>query len=124
MPVAHNRRQVTAFVDAAPSIRLAADLKTELFRNKSGSWKVSHLHDIDAMMIAVPYCDVVVPDKEIFSLMDRSKAGERNGAIVIRHLDDLLTCWRPRGPSESNRRGSQWMGLACPRCRIRPAATA
>jgi hypothetical protein len=42
------------------------------------------------MTIAVPYCDVVVPDKEIFSLMDRSKAGERNGAVVIRHLDDLI----------------------------------
>jgi len=88
--VAHNRRQLNAFVDSAPSIRLAADLKVELFRNKSSSWKVNHLHDIDAMMIAVPYCDVVVPDKEIFSLMDRTKAGERNGTIVIRHLSDLV----------------------------------
>lgn len=88
-PVADNRHQLTSFVEAAPSIRLAADLKAELFRNKTG-WKINHLHDVDAMSIAVPYCHVVVPDREIFDLMSRTKAGQSNRTIIVRHLLDLV----------------------------------
>jgi len=84
-----SREGMVAFADRIPSLRIAVDLKIELFRNASKTWTVNALHDIDAMSMAVPYCHVVVPDKEMASLMARSKAGERNGTQVLRQMQQL-----------------------------------
>jgi hypothetical protein len=80
------RPRMTAFADRMPSVRIAVDLKAQLFRNH---WKVNALHDIDALSMAVPYCHVVVPDREMADLRSRSRAGQRNGTRVLSRLRDL-----------------------------------
>ncbi|MET9617518.1 hypothetical protein [Kitasatospora indigofera] len=86
------RPGMVAFIDRIPSVRLAVDLKFQLFR-AARPWLVNSLHDIDALSMAVPYCHVVMPDGEMADLMARSKAGQRNGTVVLRrlaHLPDAL----------------------------------
>ncbi|WP_329296041.1 hypothetical protein [Streptomyces sp. NBC_01455] len=84
-----SRRRIVAFADHIPSVRIAVDVKVELFRNAARKWNRNTVHDIDAVSRAVPYCHVVVPDREIADLMGRSKAGPRNGTYVLRGLRDL-----------------------------------
>ncbi|MFJ1551706.1 hypothetical protein [Streptomyces sp. NPDC088246] len=83
------RPGMTAFADQVPSLRIAVDLKVELFRNRSKPWKVNAIHDIDALSIAVPYCHVVVPDSEMADLLSRSAVAQRNGTRILRRLRDL-----------------------------------
>ncbi|WP_328512919.1 hypothetical protein OHB25_59035 [Streptomyces mirabilis] len=84
-----SRRRMVAFADRIPSVRIAVDVKVELFRNAARKWNLNTVHDIDAVSLAVPYCHAVVPDREIADLMGRSKAGPRNGTHVLRGLRDL-----------------------------------
>jgi hypothetical protein len=48
------------------------------------------LHDIDALSFAIPYCHLVITDKQMHSLVCRSEVDERYGTKVIRRLDDLI----------------------------------
>jgi hypothetical protein len=47
------------------------------------------IHDIDALSMAVPYCHVVVPDREMTNLLSRSCAGPRHGTKIITTLSQL-----------------------------------
>ncbi len=84
-----SRRRMVAFADAVPSLRIAVDLKVELFRNAAKPWTMNAIHDIDALSMAVPYCHVVVPDREMASLLSRSRTAERHGTQIIAALPDL-----------------------------------
>lgn len=84
-----SRRRMVAFADAVPSLRIAVDLKVELFRGAAKPWTMNAIHDIDALSKAVPYCHVVVPDREMASLLSRSRAAERHGTQIIAALPDL-----------------------------------
>jgi hypothetical protein len=84
-----SRRRMVAFADAVPSLRIAVDLKVELFRNAAKPWSMNAVHDIDALSMAVPYCHVVVPDREMASLLSRSRAAERHRTQIIAALLDL-----------------------------------
>ena len=84
-----SRRRMVAFADAVPSLRIAVDLKVELFRGAAKPWSMNAVHDIDALSMAVPYCHIVVPDREMASLLSRSRAAERHGTRIITALSDL-----------------------------------
>jgi hypothetical protein len=84
-----SRRRMVAFADAIPSLRIAVDLKVELFRNPAKSWSMNAIHDIDALSMAMPYCHVVVPDSEMADLLSRSDAGPRHGTEIITKLSAL-----------------------------------
>jgi hypothetical protein len=45
---------MVTFADTVPSLRIAVDLKLELFRNIAKPWRMSAIHDIDALSMAVP----------------------------------------------------------------------
>ncbi|MFG2825286.1 hypothetical protein ACGFX4_38395 [Kitasatospora sp. NPDC048365] len=82
------RAAMVAFADRVPSLRIAADLKVELFRSAK-PWTVNAMHDIDALSAAVPYCHLVVPDSEMADLLARSKAGQRCGTQILSKLNRL-----------------------------------
>ena len=84
-----SRRRMVSFADTIPSLRIAVDLKVELFRNASKPWTMNAIHDIDALSMAVPYCHVVVPDREMTNLLSRSGAGPRHGTKIITTLSEL-----------------------------------
>jgi hypothetical protein len=112
-----SRRRMIAFADRMPSLRIAVDLKVELFGNATKTWTMNAIHDIDALSLAVPYCHVVVPDREMAHLLARSQAGKRCDTRIAGRLDELpdmlpdlvsqarsaggdLTGWDWAGPGE------------------------
>ena len=84
-----SRRRMVSFADTIPSLRIAVDLKVELFRNATKPWTMNAIHDIDALSMAVPYCHIVVPDREMTSLLSRSGTGPRHGTRIITTLSEL-----------------------------------
>ena len=84
-----SRRRMVSFVDTIPSLRIAVDLKVELFRNAAKPWTMNAIHDIDALSMAVPYCHFVVPDREMAHLLSRSGTGPRHGTKIITTLAQL-----------------------------------
>lgn len=53
------------FVFALPSTSVTVAIRTHYHSQINKKWKVNDVHDIDAMSVAVPYCDAVMSDKEI-----------------------------------------------------------
>lgn len=75
--------------DAMPSFDVAVTLKTAFHRNGRHQWRNNHIHDIHALASTLPYCDVVLTDREMAAQVRRSKLDRRLGAIVLHDLDDL-----------------------------------
>ena len=84
-----SRSRMVSFADSIPSMRIAVDLKVELFRDASKPWTMNAINDIDALSMAVPYCHVVVPDREMDNLLSRSRSGPRYRTKIITTLTEL-----------------------------------
>ena len=50
---------------------------------------LKEIHDINALASAIPYCDVVVTDKEMVSHANRNKLTERMNTVMLASLSDL-----------------------------------
>lgn len=83
------RSNMIAFADRMPSVRIATDLKVQLFRDTTTTWTMNAISDIDAVSLAVPYCHVVVPDKQMAHFLTASRADERHQTQIVRKLTDL-----------------------------------
>ncbi len=109
-----SRRRTVAFADAVPSPRIAADLKAELLRGAAKPWSMNAVHDIDSLSLAVPYCHVVVPHREIASLLSRPRAAERHGTQVTAALlglpDALPGLAEQARNAPEDRTGWDWAG--------------
>lgn len=77
------------FLLRMPSQRVVIELKTSYHKNPKHIWTTNDLHDIDAMSLALPYCDVVLTD-----------AAVRSHALRAR-LDRLFNVTIPRTPDEA-----------------------
>jgi hypothetical protein len=61
--VGKDQARMRAFADGMPSSRVAISLKTRYHRDGRHQWTPNDIHDIDALAVAVPYCDAVFTDK-------------------------------------------------------------
>jgi hypothetical protein len=86
--VGGDRERMRAFVEGMPSSRVAISLKTRYHRDGRHQWTANDIHDIDALAIAVPYCDAVFTDK-----------AARNALAASRELRPFGT-FLPRKPGE------------------------
>lgn len=77
-------------VDAMPSADVCVSLMTEYHRNPHTAWKPNDIFDIDALSIAVAYCDVVVTDKKACHELHVSDVPDRLETPVFWKLDDLV----------------------------------
>jgi hypothetical protein len=84
-----SRANMIALADRMPSVRIAVDLKVQLFRDTATTWTMNAINDIDAVSLAVPYCHVVMPDKQMAHFLTTSHAGERSQTQIVRRLTDL-----------------------------------
>ncbi|MFC8935686.1 hypothetical protein ACFT1A_26705 [Rhodococcus sp. NPDC057135] len=90
-----SRQAIVKFIDAVPSVRVAVDLKAHLFRNPQKVWTRNAVRDIDALSAAVPYCDVVVADREMTDLLARSGTASAMGTTVLRKISELIDVLPP-----------------------------
>ena len=78
-----------AAFDAVPSFDVSVSLKTAYHRDANHLWIYNDLYDISAMASTLPYCDVVVTDKEVASHIERSGLSERLNTRVLSSIADL-----------------------------------
>ena len=65
-------------------------LKTSLHRDPNHKWTNNDNYDIRALALAIPYCDVVVTDRAMWSHVTHHKLPERYDTAVISRLAELL----------------------------------
>lgn len=85
----HGKEWVTAFLNDMPCIMTQTALRSHNFKNSDKSWEVNDLRDIDALCVAVPYCDVVVTEKHAIDLLQRDHLDVRFDTVLLRRLADL-----------------------------------
>jgi hypothetical protein len=76
--------------DAMPSADVCISLLTEYHRDPQFNWTANDIFDIDALSVAVAYCDLIVTDKKAVDALRRGRVPERLGSQVFRDLRDLV----------------------------------
>lgn len=61
------------FSDGMPSTRVAVSLKEHYQRNRQHNWTSNDIHDIDALAVAMPYCDAVFADAAAWNALKNSR---------------------------------------------------
>jgi hypothetical protein len=87
-----------AFVRSMPSTEISIEIKTAWHRNAHKRWTPNDIHDIDALSLAVPYCDIVVTEKGCHHLLNAARLGQRMHTAILRRLEDLpeaIEHWTP-----------------------------
>jgi hypothetical protein len=84
----YDRTKLRNFTDRMPSTRAAVSLKAAYHKNNRHEWTTNDIHDIDALSIAVPYCDAVFTDK-----------AARNRVVSSPELD-VFNTFLPRTPQD------------------------
>jgi hypothetical protein len=87
-----------AFTDGMPSTRVAISMKTHYFKNADNRWSTNDVSDIDALSVAVAYCDAVYSDKKAMNAVKSSPD--------LRLFDTFI----PRKP----RQMAAWLDDECP----------
>jgi hypothetical protein len=80
---------VADFIARVPTPLLAAQMKHDIFRQRR-EWTWNMLRDIEAMTVAIPYCDVVMMDKDAVHLAGKVRAPERYGTRMITQMGELV----------------------------------
>jgi hypothetical protein len=83
------RDDAREIVNCMPSVEVAVTLKTAAHRNQERKWTTNDIHDIDALSIAVPYCDVVVTEGHAHHMLHASGTPSRANTVVLRRLLEL-----------------------------------
>lgn len=86
-----------AFMRSMPSTDVSMTLKTAWHRNRDKPWSANDIYDIDAMALAVPYCDVVVTEKACHHALVSTGMDMRMNTVLLRDLPGLastLTNWK------------------------------
>lgn len=78
-----DRDTIRSFVDAMPAGDARVSLLTARHRNTESSWTANDIYDLDAMSVAVAYCDVVVCEKHTAHLLRQEGIASRLGTTVL-----------------------------------------
>ena len=75
--------------DSMPSFDASVTLKTSIHKNGKHRWSNNDVHDIHALALTLPYCDIVVTDRAMASQAVQSRLANRLNTIVLSHLSNL-----------------------------------
>jgi len=90
--VSEDRDTIRAFAEGMPSSLVAITLKTRYHRDGNHRWTTNDIHDIDALAVAVPYCDAVFTDKAAWNALTASAELRPLNTFLPRRPGDL-TDW-------------------------------
>jgi hypothetical protein len=76
-------------VYSMPVMRTSIELKTIFHRNPQMRWTSNTIFDIDAMSIAVPYCDIVVTDSAAHRALQQTGLADQMNTEVFRRPSEL-----------------------------------
>ena len=86
---AATREDFRSIYNAMPSSNVTVTLKTSIHRDPNHQWTNNDIFDIRALSLTIPYCDVVVTDRSMWSHVTRNKLPERYHTVVISQLTEL-----------------------------------
>ena len=75
--------------DSMPSFDASVTLKTSIHKNSRHRWSNNDVHDIHALAVTLPYCDIVVTDRAMASQAIQSRLANRLNTIVLSDLSQL-----------------------------------
>lgn len=78
------------FVDSMPSADVCVSVLTAVHRNLQTRWTSNDIFDIDALSLAVPYCDVVATERHAWHVLTNSGAPSRLATTVVALPADLV----------------------------------
>jgi len=68
-------------------------LQYHYLKNSNKHWKINDLRDNAALATAIPYCDIVVTDGEVWDVaVNRAHLDKEFGTLIFRSLADLAAC--------------------------------
>lgn len=76
-------------VDSMPSSDVSVSLITAVHRNPQTRWTANDIFDIDALSLAVPYCDAVVTERHACHAVRAAGVPQRSRTEVLATLDEL-----------------------------------
>lgn len=78
------------FTDSMPSADVHISLLTAAHSNPQTQWTPNDIFDMDALSVAVAYCDVVVTERHATHLLHAGRVADRLGTQVFGALDQLV----------------------------------
>jgi hypothetical protein len=84
-----DRNSARRFIRSMPSTEVAVAMKTHYHRNRQTRWDANTIFDIDAMALAVPYCDAVLTEKHACDTLVRVGFEERMGTVIMCQPEEL-----------------------------------
>ena len=86
-----DRDKMRRLVRSMPSSEVAIELKTAMHRNAQRAcvWEPNDVVDMDALSLAVPYCDIVVTEQHAHHVLRAARLHERMDTVLLRDLTEL-----------------------------------
>lgn len=84
-----NPESARRIIDSMPSGDVFVTLTTGAHRNGQTSWTPNDMFDIDALSVAVAYCDVVATERHRHHALHASRVPRRLGTAVLATPDEL-----------------------------------
>ena len=74
---------------AMPSLETSVLLQCRVYSQPQSRWTINTVFDIDALSVAVPYCDVVLTDGEFAHAVQAAKLDRTMGTKILQNLQAL-----------------------------------
>jgi hypothetical protein len=84
-----DRDRIQEFLKRVPSRWVTRELRRVRHRNPQQPWHPHDLHDINALSVAVPYCDVVVTERQWATHINDLGLADQYGTTVLHDLSEL-----------------------------------
>ncbi|WP_370192064.1 hypothetical protein [Streptacidiphilus sp. MAP5-52] len=86
----HSKEELTNFLMALPSCRVITQMQFHYLKDVHRDWTINDLRDLDALSIAIPYCDIVVTDKKARdAAVNRARLDREFDTLIFSSLKDL-----------------------------------
>jgi hypothetical protein len=86
----HSKKELSAFLESMPSRRVATMLQYHYLKDTNKHWKINDLRDNVALSKAIPYCNIVITDSEVWDVaVNRAHLDREFGTPIFRRLTDL-----------------------------------
>ncbi len=84
------REFITQFVHDIPTADVLVAFTNANLKNLNRTWKKNDIHDMDALAVAIPYCDIVVTEKHAYTQMLNAGMEQKYNTKLLRNIEDLL----------------------------------
>jgi hypothetical protein len=80
---------ITKFIRDIPTADILTTFTKANLKTLNRPWKKNDIHDMDALAIAIPYCDIVVTEKHAYTQLHNAGVEQRYDTVLLKSLEDL-----------------------------------